>query len=167
MQKEIFKDVLGYEGSYQISNLGNIKSIKFNKDRMLKKHISNNGYEIITLHNKGKLKTHTIHRLLALAFIPNPQNKPQINHIDGVKTNNVITNLEWATVSENTKHAFDNNLCKNGENHYFAKLDNNSVIEIFKSKLNIKQLSEIYKVSVITIYKIKQKANWAHLTKDL
>lgn len=79
---------------------GHIKSI----------HIGKNGYKVVSLYNKGETKDCLLHRLLALAFIPNPENKPQVNHIDGVKTNNALANLEWVTQSENIQHAYDTGL---------------------------------------------------------
>ena len=112
--EEIWKDIKGYEGLYQISNLGRVKSIsrKINtfygyrktKEKILKSSYDKDGYLKITITNNWKHKTHKIHRLVAEAFIPNPDNKPTINHIDGNKLNNSIDNLEWATRKEQTKH---------------------------------------------------------------
>lgn len=91
--------------NYLISIYGDIYSLK--KRKMLKKKINNNGYQSVCLFDKyGKEKTVLVHRLVALTFIPNPQNKPQINHKDGNKLNNSVSNLEWVTSSENQKHAY-------------------------------------------------------------
>ena len=98
---EVWKDIVGYEGKYQISNLGNVRNFKF---KLIKYTVSNYGYIRIGLRNHGK-RMYSIHRLVAIAFIPNPDNKPYINHIDGNKSNNNVTNLEWVTQSENEKHA--------------------------------------------------------------
>ena len=108
--KEIWKNIVEYEGLYQISSLGNVKNIKTN--RILKKQIDKDGYLTINLSKKGKIKGKKIHRLVAEAFIDNYDNKKEINHIDGIKTNNCIDNLEWVTHDENMKHAWDNNLIK-------------------------------------------------------
>lgn len=105
---EIFKDIRGYEGLYRISNIGRVYSLKTNKYLSANKHRC--GYMKVTLFNDGKAKTFLVHRLVAANFIANPNKYRDINHKDGNKTNNVVDNLEWCTVSENTKHAFDNNL---------------------------------------------------------
>jgi hypothetical protein len=115
---EIFKDIEGYEGLYQVSNYGNIKSLgngnannpNWNKERILKYSKNTNKYCSIVLSKNGVSKTKTIHRLVAKAFLLNPQNKSQINHIDCNKENNTISNLEWCTSSENNFHRYANGL---------------------------------------------------------
>lgn len=112
---EEFKDIDGYEGSYQISNLGRIKSLirkGVTKETILISSISTHGYYQITLSLKKKSKTFRIHRLIAKSFIPNIMNKREINHIDGNKLNNHVSNLEWCTRSENISHAFKTGLSK-------------------------------------------------------
>lgn len=112
--EEIWKDIKGYEGKYQISNLGNVRSLydqnQFKKNSRIKilKLGERNGYSVINLQNKIKpkeRKSYQVHRLVAEAFIPNPENKPIINHIDENKKNNIITNLEWCTQKENVLHS--------------------------------------------------------------
>lgn len=98
--EEIWKDIKGYEGLYEISNLGNVKSSK-----ILKKELCKNGYFRIKLFKNGKGKRFLIHRLVAIAFIPNQDDKPQVNHRDGNKQNNNVNNLEWVTSKENNIHA--------------------------------------------------------------
>lgn len=105
---EIWKDIEEYGGRIQISNLGNIKSYKTNRN--LKTVIKNSGYKKVSITFKTVSKTFMIHRLVAITFILNPENKPQVNHKDGNKLNNCIDNLEWVTSSENLKHAWDNGL---------------------------------------------------------
>ena len=128
MEKEVFRDVLGYEGLYQVSNYGRVKSLERKnifycglrkerlerptKEKILNYNKSNRGYLQVCLTKDGKSKTYTVHRLVAKAFLPNLKNKKQVNHIDGNKENNSIDNLEWVTSSENNKHAFITGLNK-------------------------------------------------------
>jgi hypothetical protein len=101
--KEIFKDIEGYE-EYQVSNMGNVKSLKYNKEKILKPKKNKYGYLQVNLYKEGNMKTHNIHRLVAMTFIPNPNNLEQINHRDECKTNNVITNLEWCDAKYNSNY---------------------------------------------------------------
>lgn len=118
--KEIWKDVVGYEGLYQVSNLGNVKSVeremqnyrgnKFIKvSKPIGKFINKYGYIRVTLYKNGTPRAFTVHRLVATAFIPNPMGLKDINHIDFNKKNNNIENLEWCSRSYNVKHAIKHN----------------------------------------------------------
>ena len=95
--KEIWKDIKDYEGHYQVSNLSRVKSIKFGKERILKPVTDRHGYLIVGLWQNNKHKTYKVHRLVAEAFLPNPDNLPQVNHKDENKLNNNVDNLEWCT----------------------------------------------------------------------
>lgn len=104
--EERWKDVVGYEGLYQVSNLGNIRSLNWQntnivKEMYLKKH--RKGYKQIQLVKNGIKKMYLVHRLVAQSFIPNPNNYPIVNHIDENKANNIVENLEWCTNSYNVK----------------------------------------------------------------
>lgn len=148
MENEIWKDVPGYEGLYKISSTGKVKSlfrvVRFKnhtrdiKEKILKVTLTPDGYYRVELNKDCKGKKYPIHRLVALAFISNNENKPAVNHIDGDKTNNNISNLEWVTSKENTVHGFKTGLIKVvfGEGHVRAKLLKSQVTEIrqkFKS----------------------------------
>ena len=106
---EVWKDVKNYEGLYQISNLGNVKRISSGK-RL--KPYNRKGYIRVALSKDDTTKHIDIHRLVAQAFIPNPENKPEVNHIDGDKSNNEVSNLEWCTRKENMNHAKNTGLWK-------------------------------------------------------
>ena len=97
MKKEYWKPVVGYEGLYEVSNWGRVKSLKFGKEKILKQSKNNKGYCLVTLSKNGTHKHFQVHRLVALHFLPNPNNLPQINHKDENKTNNNVDNLEWCT----------------------------------------------------------------------
>lgn len=125
---EIWKDIVGYETRYQISNSGKVKSlpmsmgaIKWKPEKIRLGSLHHTGYLIIKLRKDKIPKMYPIHRLLALAFIPNPENKPQVNHKDGDKLNNSLDNLEWVTQRENTIHAYKIGLAKSGANHKQSK----------------------------------------------
>lgn len=100
MGSEIWKEINDYQG-YYVSNLGRIKSTKKSKVMILKQVSTKNGYSRVWLYNSSKGKAHLIHRLVAKAFIPNPKNLPQVNHINEDKTDNCVENLEWMTAKEN------------------------------------------------------------------
>ncbi|MGN1298135.1 MAG: NUMOD4 domain-containing protein [Clostridia bacterium] len=129
--EEVWKDIDGYEGLYQVSNLGRVKSFdryvknkmsnkNIKKGRVLRPCVSKYGYLNVNLVKNTKGKTSAIHRLVAIAFIENPENKLCVNHIDGNKKNNNVYNLEWVTHSENNIHAIKTGLRKKmkGKNHY-------------------------------------------------
>lgn len=159
---EIWKDIKGLEGSYQVSNLGRVKSlarvikrsdnkIQTFKERILKVLPDNNGYSRVSLPINGKQTKVRIHRLVAKAFIDNPDNRLQVNHIDGNKSNNHITNLEWCTTKENVIHAYKIGLKKPTN----RKLTEEQILEIKNSSLKGVVLTKKFKVSKGLISNIK------------
>lgn len=102
--QELWEDIEKFN-DYKISDLGRVKSLKGNKEKILKGVLNKDGYLVVGLLN-GKRKNKRIHRLVAIAFIPNPENKATVNHKKGIKTDNRASQLEWATVSENSLHSY-------------------------------------------------------------
>lgn len=147
---EVWKEIEGYEGHYQVSNLGNVASIKKGYPVMMKLQNHSGGYKQVKLCKPNKITIERVHRLVASAFIPNCGNKPQVNHINGIKSDNRVENLEWNTPQENTSHAFRTGLANvYGENHYSSKLSNKDaeyIITNYKS-YTLKQLSNKFGVS--------------------
>lgn len=104
---EVWKPIVGYDGFYEVSSYGRVRNIKRSPWHILKNNNSSNGYLIVGLSRNGHHKTHSVHRIVATAFIQNPDKKSDVNHKDGNKTNNNVENLEWVTKSENERHSFD------------------------------------------------------------
>ena len=107
---EEWRDVVGYEGLYQVSNLGRVRSLLKNEPRILKSIVQKNGYCAVSLRRDGKGTRFYVHRIVASAFYPNPDGFPVVNHIDGNKRNNNASNLEWCSYSHNARHAEDTGL---------------------------------------------------------
>jgi len=98
---EQWRDIEGYDGMYQISSCGRVKSKQFGKEKILKPRIEGGGYFQVSLRKEGEVKQPRVSRLVANAFLPNSENKSEVDHIDRVRTNNHVTNLRWVTSSEN------------------------------------------------------------------
>ena len=163
-KEEVWKPVVGYEEFYDVSNFGEVRS----KDRKvstgtgfyikkgipMKKSPTSTGYYKIRLTNKnGIAKEYKIHRLVAFAFIPNPDNKPNINHIDGNPINNHVSNLEWCTQSENLYHAYEKRL-RDSRLHEFRE---EIIRDYTRLDISIKKLSEKYMCSQISISKMLKR----------
>lgn len=156
--------------SYLISNMGNVKNIKELKTL---KAYDREGYTRIDLYDRRIKKSlkRSVHRLVAEAFIPNPLNKPQVNHIDGDKKNNRVENLEWCTQSENMKHAFKTGLYVpnplKGEDRYNSKMTYEKVIllrEMYDSgEFLLKELAEEFNISITVTWNIAKRNTWKHI----
>lgn len=183
-QEEIWLDVANYEGLYQVSSFGNVKSLDrivktknrsdyLRKGKIQKKSINSFGYEVVGFTIDSKTKIFSVHRLVATTFIINPDNKPQVNHIDGNKINNNKSNLEWCTCSENQIHSVKIGLSfpsypilkrsKNGR----SLLNEEQVLEIRSKyipyKYSAKKLAIEYNVSESCITHILNNTSWKNI----
>lgn len=150
--KEVWRPIAGYEGLYEVSNLGRVKSL-WHKTRRILKPALKHGYLQVNFVDGVTHKFFSVHRLVALAFIPNPENKPQVNHVNGDKTDNRVENLEWCTPSENMQHAVENGLMPQGADHPDSKFTNEQVLYIRENPDNLTtvQLAEMFDVTSSTI----------------
>lgn len=142
--EEIWKDIEGFEGKYQISNTNKVKSNHFGKSIILKPALNTGGYNSVSLSLNNKAKSVTLHRLIMTAFIANPDNKPCINHIDGNKLNNSL--LEGK-----------------GEKSSQHKLKEEDVLKIRASNLSSKELGTLYNVNRTNIIAIRKRKSWKHI----
>jgi len=165
---KVWKDIIGYEGIYQVNKKGEVKSLKRKTqgtftsiDKLIKKSINLKGYYTYHLSKEGKIKNILLHRLIAIYFIDNPNNEKCVNHKDGNPLNNDISNLEWCSYSYNSFHGYE----KNGRLNPNRKLKESQVIEI-KEKLKnaywgiVKDLSIEYNVSISIISLIKKNKSY-------
>ena len=133
------------------------------KEMILKGEIDKDGYHVVVLTKDNVPKKFKVHRLVAQAFIPNPENKPQVNHIDSKRSNNNNFNLEWSYPLENSLHMKNLGRQAKGANVGNSKLEENDIKYIRNSSLSIKELSTIYMVHQSCIRKILNKETWKHI----
>jgi len=161
------KDVKGYEGYYKVDSFGNVYSLPRNgtikKVRLLKNHITNSGYLQTALQKNGDYKQRSVHRIVAIAFIENESNKKFVNHINGIKTDNRVENLEWVTRSENEKHAYKTGLKNakydNAPYRKISKIQSEEIRELCKT-MKQKDISKIYGITQSNVSKIKCFVSW-------
>lgn len=161
LEGEIWRWIADYEGLYQISNYGRVKSFpryrRHKESKILKPSCDSMGYLKIGLNKDGDSRKFAIHRLVAQAFIPNPNNLPEVNHKDGHPLNCYVENLEWATKSENMQHAIKMGLLKTGTNNVRAKLTAEQVRYIrkmyrpFDRKFGARALARKFNVSLAIV----------------
>lgn len=170
---EIWKDIDGYEGYYQVSNAGRVKSLRrqtfggkhgkqVRGERILKQAQDKDGYLRVVLQTQKEKKTISIHRLVAYVFLPNPANLPQVNHLDGVKTNNHTWNLQWCNRSQNVTHAYKTGLVEKrfGGRNVNAKLtwaQVQVIREAIKHGHQQVDIASYFKVSTWTISRINTR----------
>lgn len=178
---EEWKFISGYGDAYAVSNFGRIKSFYYNaggrglklrktpKILALQKHCKT-GYIIVRLNSGITGKTLRVHRMVAIAFLPNPLNLPEVNHSKGIKTDNRASELYWCDRFHNIQHAFSIGLFPKivGQQQTSTKLKDNEVIEIYRdTKLSARALGRKYGVVHNTIMRIKNKEGWTHITNTL
>jgi predicted XRE-type DNA-binding protein/predicted DNA-binding protein YlxM (UPF0122 family) len=173
LANEEWRDIDGFP-NYKCSNLGRIKSGKEQRERIIEIKPNIGGYFRVTLTDaNGNHLSRMIHRIVAKAFIPNPDNYPIVHHKNNIKTDNRITNLEWCPASVNVKHGFDEHHRKvdYGENHSNAKINKNQAMKVIslmeENKLTQTEISDKTGVSIPTIKQIKAKKNWKHIENNI
>lgn len=178
-KEEVWKDVVGFEGFYQTSSFSNVRSldrvsttkkgvVKHTKGKNLSLTVKSNKYLSVMFSVNSKVKRFHVHRLSATAFIPNPENKPDVNHKDTNKQNNNILNLEWCTKLENMKHASENGLTTQGEKSISAKLTSEKVLAIRRLYLinpnfNKTEIAKKLNIADSTVHKIIKRQRWKHI----
>ena len=164
MIEEIWKDVVGFEAHYEISDAGNVR--RKHTGRVLKSGTHRDGYKMVNLCVKGKFSSCKVHRLVATAFIENPKKKEQVNHINGIKSDNRMGNLEWATRSENTIHAHKTGLIKHA---HISKISEAAARDIkfncVKGVNTRKYYAEKYGISIANVGYIVTGARWKRLVE--
>lgn len=167
---EVIKDITGYEGLFAITSLGRVISYPKRQNGWLlterKITIDNRGYYRVCIGRDSIKETLKVHRLVAQHFIENPNELPEVNHKDGNKLNNDVSNLEWETRKGNMRHAADNKLLaiKKGSANAASILTESQVKEIHESNLSARQLAKLYPVTEATIYDIRGGRHWKHVT---
>jgi hypothetical protein len=170
LETEEWRPVVGYEGWYEVSNLGMVRRVKSGKSvqigRPLRQYRDHNGYLVLALTQNGSGAHFKVHRLVAKAFLPPSRGRNWVNHRDGDKTNNRVHNLEWTTRAENMRHAVATGLfAARGMAHYKAKLNEGDVraIRAIDGQISQPALASMYGVSRSTISDIQRRQTWRHV----
>lgn len=174
---EVWAEVPGSCGLYQISTKGRMRSVSRNvldkrgiiqrfAGGLLSPNKTYRGYLTYTMSINGFAVRKSAHRIVAESFIPNPENKPHVNHLNSNRTDNRVENLEWCTHSENVKHSYKIGVSTQvGTKNSCCKLTEKQVINIFNSRKSPRELCNVYPVSIKTISDIRTGKSWSHITK--
>ena len=184
-ENEIWKEVKGFEDYYIVSSIGNVmrkEGTSHLESKKLKMLLDKDGYHRVNLKVNQKGFNRLVHRLMCQAFLQNPDDKPQVNHINGIKGDNRLENLEWCTLSENRQHAYDTGLqnsnTRKGSKNNFAKLSKEDVLKIrslykgdlrgvkpenYNGRITMKQISSQFNVTDGCIRAILKNKNWKHI----
>lgn len=159
-----FFEIPGF-GDYMVSRCGLFLSVKRSKYKILNSSLNGNGYNVVHLFKNGKRNVFQAHRIVAAVFLGNPENKPEVNHINGVKSDNRANNLEWVTRSENRRHAFmiglQSNCKENNPRAKITSMDADSIRKMYSSgKFTQKQIGEFFGITQMTVSAITTKKNW-------
>lgn len=165
---EIWKDIKGFEGSYEINRNGEVRRIKRKVKgySYLKSTVMKIGYCIYAFSVKGKVTKHYMHRLVAEHFIENPEGYNYVNHLNGIKTDNRVENLEWCTQSRNIQHSFDTGLQPNGEKHHACTRlteEDAKMIKYGYPDLGDRAVAKIYSIHHAHVYYIRKGKTWKHI----
>lgn len=168
--RELWRWVVGYEGLYMVSNKGGIQAVPHGSrdGQALKAMETNNGYLVVRLFKDGAYHQELVHRLVAMAFVPNPSRKPQVNHKDGNRKNNSCENLEWATCQENIRHKYDvlGYSQKGRKNYWGRRFTDDEVRAIRKDKRKPSVICLDYGCSRQCIADIKKKKYYKEVKDD-
>jgi hypothetical protein len=158
-------EIEGFTG-YTVDTLGNVYGPRF--DKPLATDLNSKGYRRVDLYSApGKRSRFFVHRLVAEAFIPNPENKPCVNHINGIPTDNRVENLEWVTHKENTQHAYKQGLLSNrGEDNYNSRITEEIAIAALTSNAPTSVVAKNLGVSWQDIYDIRNRRRWKHVLPE-
>lgn len=170
---ELWKPIAGYEGLYEVSDCGCIRSlprtVSFGNQKrttpymIISPYIRPAGYATVKLGKNGKKRNHYVHRLVALAFIGDCPKNHEVCHRDGSKTNNVVSNLYWGTRKDNIADNLRLGRHPIGEAHGMAKITEDDVLSIRDDSRETKEIAKAYGLSVASIRNIKNRKNWKHL----
>lgn len=160
MDQEIWKDIAGFEGLYQVSSCGRVKNLKWGHEKIAKlsQHFKKREMLVGLTKKPDGVRVFMVHRLVATAFIPNPENKPEVNHKDFNRANNHVDNLEWVTRRENLDHFYRSEFFARG-----LKLNESAVLHIRTKEMTQREYGIHYGIARSTVHNIQVRKLWKHI----